>query len=163
MNIAVNAYLPFITYIPQYLCSVRSVTISFTVKNNNYVCLELTKITMKKSQLLYIVCALTLFAMSSSADAVIIASDDTSIRGIDQSNAQTFAVSPASFSDVVLTLDVPGDTGQTQSAKNFNFFVDGTSSESSHTDFHISLWLLLIVASVFGVVSEIFNRRSSSR
>ena len=118
---------------------------------------------MKKSQLLDFVCALTLFAMGSSANAAIIAGDDTSITGIDQSNAQTFAVSPASFSGAVLTLDVLGDAGQTQSAENFNFFVDGASSESPHTDSHLSLWLLLIVASVFGVLSEIFHRRCSNR
>ena len=119
---------------------------------------------MKKSRLLSLVYALTQFTMSSSANAAIIGSDDTPLTGTDQSNAQTFAVSPASSSSgAVLTLDVLGDAGQTQSAENVNFFMDSTSSESPHTDFHINLWLLLIVASVFGVLSEILHRRCSSR
>ena len=115
---------------------------------------------MKKSQLLDTVCALTLLAMSSSANAAIIASDDTSITGTDQSYAQTLVVSPSSFSGVVLTLDVLGDSGQKQPDENSNFFIDCASSESPHTDSHISLWLLLMVAAVFGILSETFHRRS---
>ena len=118
---------------------------------------------MKKSLLLDIVCALTLFAISSSATAAIIVSDDTSITGTDQSNTRSFAVSPTSFSGVVPTLDELGDAGQAQSAENFNSFMDRTSPESPHRGSRISLWLILIVASVFGVLSEIFHRRSSNR
>ena len=118
---------------------------------------------MKKPLLLGIVCALTLFAISSSVKAAIIVSDDTSIIGTDQSNTRSFAVSPTLFSGVVPTLDVLGDAGQAQSAENFNSFVDSTSPESPHRDARISLWLILIVASVFGVLSEIFHRRSSNR
>jgi hypothetical protein len=135
----------------------------FTAKNNNYIWLEFTTITIKKSQLLNIVCTLILFTMINSANAAIIASDDTSITGIDQSSAQTVAVSPASFSDVVLTLDELGDAGQAQSAENYISFVDSTSSKSPHRDSHVNLWLLLIVASVIGVLSEILHRRSSNR
>lgn len=131
----------------------------FTDKNNNYIWLEFTTITMKKSQLLDIVCTLALFTMINSANAAIIASDDTTIASTDQSNAQSFAVPHTSFSGVVPTLDELVDTGQPQSAENFNSFVDSTSSESPHRDYHISLWLLLIVASVFGVLSEIIHRR----
>lgn len=118
---------------------------------------------MKISLLLDIVCALTLFAMSGSAKAAIIVSDDTSITGTDQSNAQLFATPPTSFSGVVPTLDELVDAGQAQSAGNFTSFVDSTSSESPHRDSRISLWLLLIVASIFGVLSEILHRRSSNR
>jgi hypothetical protein len=131
----------------------------FTDKNNNHIWLEFTTITMKKSQLLDIVCSLTLFTMISSANAAIIASDDTTITSTDQSNAQSFAAPHTSFSGVVPTLDELVDTGQPQSAENFNSFVDSASSESPHRDYHISLWLLLIVASVFGVLSEIIHRR----
>jgi hypothetical protein len=114
---------------------------------------------MKKSQLLDIVCALSLFAMSSSANAAIIASDDTAITSTDRSYAQTFAASPSSLPGAALSLNVPGEPGRPQSAENFNSFVDSTSSESPHRDYHISLWLLLIVASAFGVLSEIIHRR----
>jgi hypothetical protein len=131
----------------------------FTDKNNNHIWLEFTTITMKKSQLLDIVYALSLFAMSSSANAAIIASDDTTITSTDQLNAQSFAVPHTSFPGVAPTLDELVDVGQTQSAENFNFFADGTSSESPHRDSRISLWLLLIVISVFGVLSEIIHRR----
>jgi hypothetical protein len=114
---------------------------------------------MKKSQLLNIVCALTLFAIISSANAAIIASDDTTITNTDQSYAQTFTASPSSFPGVALTLNVLGESGQTQPDENFNYYIDSTSSKSPHTDSHKSLWLLLIVVSVFGVLSEIIHRR----
>jgi len=118
---------------------------------------------MKKPQLLDIVCTLIMLAMISGANAAIIASDDTAITGVDHSYTQTLAVSPSLFSGVAPTLDVPGDSGQTQADENFHFFIDGTSSESPHTDAPINFWLLLIVASVFGILSEIFHRRSFSR
>jgi hypothetical protein len=120
---------------------------------------------MKKSHLLDIVCALTLFAVIGGANAAIIASDDTSLTGTDQSYAQTFAVSPPSFPGVDLTADVLGDSGQTQPDENFNFFKDGTSSESesSHSDAHASFWLLLIAAAVAGTLSEILYRKSFNR
>jgi hypothetical protein len=114
---------------------------------------------MKKSQVLDVVCALILFAVISSANAAIIASDDTTIANTDQSYVKTFAVSPSSYSGVALTLNVPGESGQTHPDKNFNYYLGGTSSESPHRDYRISLWLLLIVASVFGVLSEIIHRR----
>lgn len=114
-------------------------------------------ITVKKLQLLDIGCALILFAMSGSANAAIIASDDISIRGTEQS----VAVSPSPFPDVALTFDELADSGQIQTDENFNYFIDGASSESPHTDSHISLLLLLIVAFSFGVLLEIFHRRSN--
>jgi len=118
---------------------------------------------MKKSQRLDIVCALILFAMTSSANAAIVASDDTSITSMDQSYAQTFAVPPSSIPGVAQTLNVSGESGQMQPDKDFNYLINGTSAESPHTDSHISLWLLLIAASVLGLLSEIFHRRSINR
>jgi len=119
---------------------------------------------MKKSQRLDIVCALILFAMISSANAAIVASDDTTITtSTDQLYAQTFAVPTSLFPGVALTLIVPGESGQTQPDENFNYFINGTSAESPPTDSHISLWLLLIAASVLGLLSEIFHRRSINR
>lgn len=118
---------------------------------------------MKKSQLLDIVRALALFAMISSANAAIIASNDTTITSMDQSYAQTFAVPPSSLPSVALTLNVPGESGQTQPDKDFKSYINGTSAESLQTDSHISLWLLLISASVLGILSEIFHRRSFNR
>lgn len=97
--------------------------------------------------------------MISSANAAVIASDDTTITSTDQLYAQTFAVSPSSFPGVALTLNVLGESGQTQPDENFNYYIDSTSSKSPHTDSHINLWLLLIVVSVFGILSEILHRR----
>ena len=97
---------------------------------------------MKKSQLLDIVCALTLFAVVSSANAAIVASDDTTITSTDQSYAQTFEASPSLFPGVALALNMPGESGQTQ------------------PDSHLSLWLLLMVVAVFSAISEILYRRS---
>jgi hypothetical protein len=112
---------------------------------------------MKKSQLLDIVCALIFFAMNSSAFAAIIASDDTPIVTTGQAYAQTLA----SFSDGALTLDLPGDSGQTEPDENFGYFMDSTLPVASlHADSHASLWLLLIAAGVAGILSEIFHRRS---
>jgi hypothetical protein len=113
---------------------------------------------MKKSQLLDIVGALILFATNSSACAAIIASDDTSIASTGQSYAQTLASSSSSFSDGALTLDVPGDSGQTEFDENFGYFIDGTLPVERPS--HASLWLLLIAAVVAGILSEIFHRRS---
>lgn len=96
--------------------------------------------------------------MSSSANAAIVASDDTSITGTGQSYVQALAVSPSSFSGVAPSSDGLGGSVQTQTDGNFNFFIDSTSSESPHTDSHISLWLFLMVAAVFGALSEIFHR-----
>jgi hypothetical protein len=116
---------------------------------------------MKKSQLLDIVCALIFFAMNSSAFAAIIASDDTPIVTTGQAYAQTLA----SFSDGALTLDLPGDSGQTEPDENFGYFMDSTLPVASlhadsHASSHASLWLLLIAAGVAGILSEIFHRRS---
>ena len=119
---------------------------------------------MKKSQLPDIACALALFAMISSANAAIVASDDTTITtSTDQLYAQTFAVPPSLFPGVALTLNVPGESGQTQPDEDFNHYNNGTSAESLHADSHVSLWLLLIAASVLGLLSEIFHRRSIIR
>jgi len=118
---------------------------------------------MKKSQLPDIACALALFAVISSANAALVASDDPAITRLDQSYAQAFAALPSSLPGVALTLNVPGEPGQTQPDEDFNHYKNGTSAESLHADSHISLWLLLISASVLGVLSEIFHRRSSNR
>ena len=131
----------------------------------NYISLELTGITMKKPQLLDIVCALILFAMNSSAFAAIIASDDTSIASTGQSYAQTLASSSSAFSDGALTLDVLGNSGQTELDENFGYFIDGTLpvARSPHADSHMNLWVLLIAAAVAGTLSELFHRRSVNR
>ena len=118
---------------------------------------------MQKSQLLGVVSILGLFAIISSANAALIASDDTTITSTDQASAQTFAVSPSSFPGVALTLNVPGESGQPRADENFNYFIDGTSAESPHTDSPVNLRLLLLAAAVFGIFSEIFNRRSFHR
>ena len=119
---------------------------------------------MKKSHLLDTVCALTLFAVISGANAAIIASDGTSITVTDQSYAQTHAVSPSSFPSVELTVDVPGDSGQTELGENFDYFIDGTlPAAKPRADSHASLWLLLIVAAIAGILSEIIHRRSFNR
>ena len=119
---------------------------------------------MKKSHLLGAVCALTLFAMNSSAFASIIASDDTSIASTGQSYAQTLASSSSSFSDGAPTLDVLGDSGRTELDENFGYSMDGTLPVARHrANSHASLWLFLIAAVVAGTLSEIFHRRSVNR
>jgi hypothetical protein len=117
---------------------------------------------MKKSHLLGAVSALPFLAMIISANADLIASDNSSITWTDQSNAQIIAVSPSSFPGTELTVDVPSDPGKKQLDENFNFFIDGNSSESEkpHSDSYASLWLLLIAAAIAGTLSEIFYRRS---
>jgi len=129
-----------------------------TVKNNHDVWLEWIEITLKKSQRLDIACALTLFALSGSAHAATVASDNTAITGADPPSAHTLVVSPSSFTSEALTFDVMGNAGQRQPDEPSNFA--DTSSDSPRTDSHLSLWLLLIVAAVFGLISERFHRRS---
>ena len=132
-------------------------TLIFALLLSKKLRLDWRRITLRKSHLLGTVCALVLFAMSSSANAAIVASDDTSITGTVQSYDQALAVSPTSFSGVALPLDGLGGSGQTKTDGNFNFIIKDTSSEGSHTDSHISLWLFLMVAAVFGTLSEIFQ------
>ena len=143
--------------------SACSATIGLTVKNNDYVCHGLTEFSMNKPLLLDIVCAITLFAMSGSIKAASIVSDNVAIAGFDQPGAQTIAVSPASLSDAVVTLDNPLGAGTTLSAGKFNYPADGDSTDGAHRYSSISLWLLLVVAAVFAVLSEILERRSSNR
>ena len=119
---------------------------------------------MKKSRLLGTVCALILFAVISGANAAIIASDGTSVTGTDQSYAQTLAVSPSLFPGVELTVDVPGDSGQTELDENFDYFINGTLPVAKpRADSHASLWLLLMVAVIAGILSEIIHKRSFNR
>ena len=120
---------------------------------------------MKKSHLLGAVSVFSFLAMTFSANADLISSDDFSITLKDQSNAQTIAVSPSSLSGVEQTVDMSGDLGQKQLDENFNFFIDRNSpeSESPRSDSHASLWLLLIAAAVAGTLSEIFYRGSFKR
>jgi hypothetical protein len=82
---------------------------------------------MKKSHLLGAVSALPFLAMIISANADLIASDNSSITWTDQSNAQIIAVSPSSFPGTELTVDVPSDPGKKQLDENFNFFIDGNA------------------------------------
>jgi hypothetical protein len=98
--------------------------------------------------------------MISSANAAIISSDDTAITSTDRSFVQTSATYPASLPDVALALNVPGESGQTLHVEKSGNYKNRIASESSHADSHINLWLLLITAAVFGVLSEIFHRRS---
>ena len=112
---------------------------------------------MKRLQLLDTVCALTLFTMIGSANAAIITSDDTAITRTYRSPTQTTGISPSSFAGVAPTLNVPGESGQTLHDEKSSYYINGTSPESSHVDSNINLWLLLIAASVFGVLSEIFH------
>lgn len=115
---------------------------------------------MKKLRLLDTICVLIIFVMVSSADAASIASDDTTITIPPQSHAQTFAESPSSFPGGALTLNVPGESAKMQPDENFNNIIDETLSESPRSDSRKNLWLLLAVAFVFGIISEIFNRGS---
>ena len=117
---------------------------------------------MKKAHLPGVVCALTLFAMSSSASAKLVASDDTADASTGQSYALTFAVSPASFSDVEQTSDVFGDFAQTQSGEHTDNPAESAVQTGTQTNSHMDLWLLLLVAAVAGVLSEIFHRKSTN-
>ena len=115
---------------------------------------------MKKSWLLGIACTLTLSAMISSAKAAIVAGDDAAVTPADLSCAQTSAVSPALFPDGARLLNVPGESGQTQAAENFHCVTDDAAAESPHTNSHMDLLLLLVVAAIAGILSEIYDRRS---
>jgi len=129
------------------------------------------EITMKKSLLLGAVSALSLLTMIISANAAVIASDNTSIIWAGQSHDPMFTASPLSTSDSALTSDIFGDSGQTQTNGNFNHFIDGAllanlnanSKIKPQTNSRMDIWLFLIVAAVIGVLSEIFHRRSQNR
>jgi hypothetical protein len=126
---------------------------------------------MKKSQLLGAVSALPFLAMIISANADLIGIDNPAVTWTGQSHALTFAGSPLSTSDTALASDMLGDSGQIQPDENLNHFIDGALLASSdtaskikpHTNSHMDIWLLLIVAAVVGTLSEIFHRRSFNR
>jgi hypothetical protein len=122
------------------------------------------KIIMKNSHRLGTVCALALLTMIGSANAVTIASDATSITSAGHSFTQTFSVSPSSFPDAVLALNVPGDAVQSRPDQTTSFSMNATLPVASrHADSHLDIWLLLIAAIVAGGLSEIFHRRSINR
>lgn len=116
---------------------------------------------MKKLHLLATVYALTSFTMISNANAAIVASEESSFTSTGQSTTQTLAVSPASSSDAPMVLTVPGDSVQTQPHENKYYSLDGTLATHPHNDSRPGLWVLLIIASVFGLISEIHHRRFS--
>ena len=126
---------------------------------------------MNKSHRLGAVCAVTMLAIISSANAELVAGDDTSITSTDQPYDLTLAVSPSLSSDVVLTTDMFEAFDKTQADRNFNNIMDDTLSTSPqtnshnnpHTNSHMDLWLLLIVAAVVSILSEISQKRNFHR
>ncbi len=73
---------------------------------------------------------------TGAANATLISSDTTTITTTGQSYSQSFAVAPSLFSDVVLSLDVFGDYGQTQANEHFNLFIDGIILADLHANSH---------------------------
>ena len=122
---------------------------------------------MKKSHQLGAVCAATMLAVISTANAELIAADDTYITSTDQPHDLTPAVSPSLASDVVLTTDIFGAIDKTQTDRGFNNTMGDISPTSpqtnAHTNSHMDLWLLLIVAAVVSILSEIFHKRNFHR
>ena len=122
---------------------------------------------MKKSNRLGAVCAVTMLAIINSVNAELIAGDDTSITSTDHSYDLTLAVSPSLSSDVVLATDMFGAFDETQADRGFNYVMDNTLSASPHTNAHNNprtsshkdLWLLLIIAAVVSILSEISHQR----
>lgn len=123
---------------------------------------------MKKSHLSGVVSALSFLAAIITANADLIASDDSSVAWTGPSHALTFALSPLSLSDPALSADVPGDFGNIQADENFSHFTGddfpaSTVTESqinSQTNSYIDIWLLLIVAIVAGTLSEVLHRKT---
>lgn len=118
---------------------------------------------MKKLRLSCITYSLTLFAMISSADASIIASGDAALTGTNPLHADTFAASPAPVAGAALTVHIPEETMQKQPGEKLNYFTAGTSADSPPARSHTNLWLLLIAASILGLLSEVFHRNSRNR
>ena len=101
--------------------------------------------------------------MLSSADASIIASSDAALTSTNPSHADTFAVSPAAVAGAALTAGIPEETVQKQPNENLNYFTADTSADSPPAKSHTNLWLLLIAASILGLLSEVFHRSSRNR
>jgi hypothetical protein len=120
---------------------------------------------MKDRLPLDMVYALSLFTLISSANAAAVATDRTSITSTDRSYVQVVAVSSSSFQCVAPTSAVHGELRQPPPGEYSCDQIAGTSSasaslESPDDDSHTSLWVLMIVAFVFGIISEIFHRKS---
>lgn len=110
---------------------------------------------MRKSHLFGTVFALILFTIISSANAAIIASDDISFAITGQSYVQTLA---SLFSDGVQALDVPVDSGHTESDEIFDSFINGALPVASHhADSYMDLWVLLMAAVLAVILSEVFH------
>jgi len=119
---------------------------------------------MKKICLLHIVFILTWFALIGSTHATMVDSVSADVvSGQDQPYAQASTESPSLDIGDELIWDAFGDSGLTQQDANVNFFLKSASSESPHSDSKISLWLFLLVAAVFGIVSEILHRLTNTR
>ncbi len=114
---------------------------------------------MKQSYRWGTVLALIMFAVISRANAAVIAGEDASIPLTNESTTEKIALSPPIFSDDAAPLNVPGVAHQVQADKQFNLFKRSHLASHSHADSHMSLWLLMLVASLFGLLSEIYHRR----
>jgi hypothetical protein len=118
---------------------------------------------MKNIRPLGIVLVLTLSASLGTANATTISADPASVPGHAPSYAQPSVVSPASDADDELAWDVSGYSGPAQQGEKVAFFRKSPSSESPDADTKISLWLFLLVAAVFGIVSELLHHLTGTR
>jgi hypothetical protein len=116
---------------------------------------------MKKLHLTAIACSLTLFTLVNHASAAIITSGDLALTS--QDHSQKHAAPPELFPDTALTLSMPGKSVKTQPDEHLDYFRYKTAAASPHSESHISLWLLLIAASILGFLSEVFHRKSCKR
>lgn len=114
---------------------------------------------MNKLRLSCVTYSLALFALISSADASIIASGDASTNPL---HADTFAFYPAPAAGDVLTVTME-DTVQQRTGENLNYFTTSTSADNEPAKSHTNLWLLLIAASILGLLSEVFHHSSRNR
>jgi hypothetical protein len=118
---------------------------------------------MKIPYLLATLCVLPLLAMSISAHAELIASDDIYTESNGQSPDQIFAASSISATGITLTPDVLADFKETQPYPNLGNFIDKSAPARQETDSFLNLWVLLIAGAVLGILSEVFHRMSSRR
>ena len=117
---------------------------------------------MKK---LYLIApALTLLAITGTANAVLVAGDDPSYtKGTGETSAQLHAASTSSLSGDISTPDAPGGSGTIPVDENVDNQKYGALPARKQLNSHMDLWMLLLVAAVAGIVSEVLHRRTSNR
>lgn len=119
---------------------------------------------MKQLYLFGVVPTLMLMAALGTANAKLVTGDDPSFTAAAEVTAAPGSAAPtSSLPGEVLVPDAFRDSEKLLPDGHVNGRNYGELPARTHDNPHMDLWLLLLVAAVAGVVSEVYHRRSCNR